>query len=270
MIKNIVVHLTGSDQDQARLGVAESIGNRFDAHLTGLYVHILPETSDLDPIVMAGMEPWFEQSAARADESFKKLKTRFDDLGIPHDVRRLDVSSGAAGQAMAARARVADLFVAARPEEDPAEDVNMEVSVLFGSGRACLFVPQNGRHTNGFNRVTVAWDGSREAVRAITEAMPFLEQASQVIIVSLRQDEDALSAGDLARHLRRHGISAEVRTLDTDTEGSGEALLDEVGRTGANLLVMGGCGHSKFMDWVLGGATRYVLTHADIPVLMAR
>jgi nucleotide-binding universal stress UspA family protein len=100
--------------------------------------------------------------------------------------------------------------------------------------------------------------------------MPFLEQASQVIIVSLRQDEDGLSAGDLARHLRRHGISAEVRTLDTDTEGSGEALLEEVRRTGANLLVMGGYGHSKFMDWVLGGATRYVLTHADIPVLMAR
>ncbi len=270
MIKDIVVHLTGSEEDDVRLAYAESIGERFEAHLTGLYVHMLPEVVGAYPAGMVGMDAWYEASNAQAKETLRRLEGRFERLRLPHEVRRLDVLSGTAGQALTAEARTADVFVATRPYGDPADEVHMEVSVLFGSGRACLFVPPKGEGAKSFGTVLVAWNGSREAARAVAEAMPFLQRASQVIVVVVRQGEETAFGGDIARHLSRHGIPAVIGTVDAGMDGPGEALLGEVRRVGADLLVMGGYGHSRFREWVLGGATRHVLAHADIPVFMAR
>ena len=268
-MKDIMVHLTGSEEDEIRLAYAETIGERFEAHLTGLYVHMLPEVVGTYPIGMVAMEELFEASNARATETLRRLERRFERLRLPHEIRRLDVLSGTAGQALTAEARTADVFVATRPYGDPADEVHMEVSVLFGSGRACLFVPPKGEG-KGFGTVLVAWNGSREAARAVAEAMPFLKQASQVIIAVVREGEGAAFGGDIARHLSRHGISAVIVTVDVALDGAGQVLLSEVRRVGADLLVMGGYGHSRFLEWVLGGATRHVLAHAHVPVFMAR
>lgn len=270
MIKDIVVHLTGSQEDEIRLAYAETLSECFEAHLTGLYVHMLPEVVGADPAGMVGMDVWFEESNAQAEQTYKRLGERFERLRLPHDVRQLDVFSGTAGQALTAEARAADLFVATRPYGDPADEVHMEVSVLFGSGRACLFVPPKGVAPSDFGIVAIAWNGSREAVRAVAEAMPFLKRASQVIVIAVRDGDEAAFGGDIARHLSRHGISTVIGTVDVGTDGPGGALLGEANRVRADLLVMGGYGHSRFREWVLGGATRHVLAHADIPVLMAR
>lgn len=270
LIKDIAVHLTGSEEDEVRLGYAETLSERFQAHLTGLYTHLLPEVVGADPSGMVGLEAWFEESDSQAKQTFERLKGRFDRLGMPHEVRRLDVLSGTAGAALSDEARTVDLFVATRPYGDPADDVHMEVSVLFESGRASLFVPPKAPAPKGFGTVVVAWNGSREAARAVAEAMPLLEQASQVIVVVVREDDGTAPGGDIARHLSRHGIAAVVHATDPGLDGAGAALLGEAHRVGATLLVMGGYGHSRFREWVLGGATRYVLTHADIAVLMAR
>jgi len=270
LIKDIAVHLTGSEEDEVRLAYAEAISERFEAHLTGLYVHMLPEVVGAVSTNMVGLEAWFEESNAQAGETFERLERRFDRLSMPHEVRRFDVVSGTAGEALSGEARTVDLFIATRPYGDPADDVHMEVSVLFGSGRASLFVPPKGAALKGFGTVVVAWNGSREAARAVAEAMPLLKQASQVIVVVLREDDGTAPGGDIGRHLSRHGIAAVVHSADPGTDGPGAALLGEAHRVGANLLVMGGYGHSRFREWVLGGATRHVLAHADIPVLMAR
>lgn len=270
MIKDIVVHLTGSQEDEIRLAYAETISERFDAHLTGLYVHMLPEVVGADPAGMVGMDVWFEESNAQAKEAFTRLEARFERLGMPHDVRQLDVFSGTAGQALTAEARTADLFVATRPYGDPEDQVHMELSVLFGSGRACLFVPPKGVAPKNFGTILVAWNGSLEAARAVAEAMPFLKRASQVIVAMVPEDDGAEFGGDIARHLSRHGVSVVINAVDAGMAGSGEALLGEVRRLGADMLVMGGYGHSRFLEWVLGGTTRHVLSHADVAVLMAR
>ena len=269
MIKDVVVHLTGSEEDEVRLSYAEAVSERFNAHLTGLYVHLLPEIT-VGPGSIGEVDAWFDESDKQASQIHERLKNRFDRLSMPHDVRRLDVFSGTAGEALSAEARTADLFVATRPYGDPADDVHMEVSVLFGSGRGCLFVPPKAEGSGVPGVAVVAWNGSREASRAVAEAMPFLKQASQVIVVSVREGEVAAFGGDIARHLSRHGITAVIGTVDAGLDGPGEALLGEVRRVGANLLVMGGYGHSRLREWILGGATRHVLAHADIPVLMAR
>jgi len=269
MIKDIVVHLTGSDEDEIRLAYAETISERFQAHLTGLYVHMLPEVIG-DPIGMVGLDVWFDESSIQAKETFKRLEARFERLSMPHEVRQLDVFSGTAGEALTAQSRAADLFIATRPYGDPNDQVHMELSVLFGSGRACLFVPPNGVAPKVFGTVIMAWNGSREAARAVAEAMPFLKLASQVIVIAVREDDKAELGSDIARHLSRHGISAVINTVEAGADGPGEALLREVRRVGADLLVMGGYGRSRFREWMLGGATRHVLSRADIAVFMAR
>lgn len=200
----------------------------------------------------------------------QRLAGRFERLRLPNDVRQLDVLSGTAGQALAAEARTADLFVATRPYGDPADEVHMEVSVLFGSGRACLFVPPKGVAPKNFGTILVAWNGSREAARAIAEAMPLLKAATQVVVVSIGEESEVEFGGDIARHLSRHGIAAVIGTIEASMEGPGDALLGEARRIGADLLVMGGYGHSRFREWILGGATRHVLSSAEIPVFMAR
>lgn len=270
MFKDIVVHLTGSVEDEVRLAYAETVGERFEAHLTGLYVHVLPEVVGAYSGGMVGMDVWYEQSNDRAKETLQRLAERFQRLRLPNDVRQLDVLSGTAGQALAAEARTADLFVATRPYGDPADEVHMEVSVLFGSGRACLFVPPKGVAPKNFGTILVAWNGSREAARAIAEAMPLLKAATQVVVASIGEESEVEFGGDIARHLSRHGIAAVIGTVKASMEGPGDALLGEARRIGADLLVMGGYGHSRFREWILGGATRHVLASAEIPVFMAR
>lgn len=269
MIKDNVVHLTGSKEDEVRLAFAETISERFEAHLTGIFVHMLPEVTGVEGAAVAGMESWFAESAATARHTFERLQKRLDRFTMPHDVRQIDALSGTAGAALTAEARTADLFITTRPYGDPADEVHMEVSVLFGSGRACLFVPPKAHAPRAFGTVVVAWNGSREAARAVAEAMPFLRQASQVIIVTVREDDRA-EPSELARHLSRHGISAVAGTVDASVDGAGKAILEEVSRVGADLLVMGGYGRPRLLEWVFGGATRHVLSHAQISVLMAR
>jgi nucleotide-binding universal stress UspA family protein len=269
MIKDIAVHLTGSEEDEVRLAYAESLSERFEAHLTGLYVHKLPEVVGAYPSPIIGTDTWFEDSNALAAETFSRLQRRFDRLNMPHEVRRLDVFSGTAGQALTAEAVTADLFIATRPYGDPVDDVHMEISVLFGSGRACLFVPPRDTAHSLFGTVLVAWNGSREAARAVAEAMPLLKQSGQVVIVAVSEGDQTTSGDDIARHLSRHGIAAVLGAVEMGTGGPGQAVLDEARRVGASLLVMGGYGHSRLLEWALGGATRHVLSQATIPVLMA-
>ena len=273
MLKDIVVHLTGTEEDEIRLAYAEALSERFEAHVRGLYAYILPTLISADPVAMAGvpaMTSFYEESAAEAGRTLKRLKERFSRLLMPSDVQQLDVLSGTAGETLSSRARTADLFIATRPYGDPMDELNVEVEVLFGSGRPCLFVPPKSSASTRFGRVVVAWNGTREAARAVADALPIIKLASEVIVVSAVEEETAPRKTDIARHLSRHGVSVVLSDIETASDGAGAALLKEVERLGGDLLVMGGYGHSRLRELVLGGATRYVLSNARVPVLMSR
>ena len=107
---------------------------------------------------------------------------------------------------------------------------------------------------------------------AVEEAIRLKEKgvATEVVVVSIGEEDEVEFGGDIARHLSRHGIGAVIGTIEASMEGPGDALLGEARRIGADLLVMGGYGHSRFREWILGGATRHVLASAEIPVFMAR
>lgn len=274
MITDLVVHLTGSREDDVRLAYAEPIARLFDAHLTGLQVHRLPELIAMtDPSGSVFLQELLNESRTSAQALTDRLKAKFAPFTVPNDVRRVDAYPGGMGNELAARARTADLFVGTRPYGDPTGEDFVEEQVLFGSGHGCLFVPPGGKPPESYGTILVAWKETREAARAVAEALPFLKKAQQVI-VALVEEEGASeqfrieSGADIGRHLSRHGVSAEIRKIG-GWGYSGEAILNEATQTGADMIVMGGYGHSRFREWMLGGATRHVLSNATIPVLMA-
>ena len=273
MIKDIVVHLTGSEEDKVRIAYAARIAERFDAHVTGLQVHVLPELIAItDPAASGFLQTLLAESHARAQKVTDVLAAQFNVIDPPHELRRLDAYPSSVGGDLGAEARTADLFVGTHPYGDPAGQANVGEAVLFKSGRPCLFVPPAGKPPKGYDTIFVAWNNTREAARAVAEAIPFLQRASQVI-VGIVENEASEQFGiepgaDIGRYLSRHGIAAEIRPINGWAD-AGEALLNEANRSSADMIVMGGYGHSRFREWVLGGATRHLLTNAAVPVLIA-
>lgn len=274
MFRDIAIHLTGSAEDAIRIAHAAGIARTFDAHLTGLQVHEMPEVLTMtDPSGSAFLQDLIAESVERAKQTGKKLEEQLDKVGINHELRRLDLYPGGAGHVLATEARLSDLFVGTRPYGDPIKQHRVEEAVLFDSGRPCLFVPPHHTAPAGYKSIFVAWKNTREAARALTAALPFLKEASSVVVglveegIAGEQVKDAPEE-DVGRYLSRHGITAEIHLIDGWTDIPG-ALLNEASKVNADMIVMGGYGHSRFREWVIGGATRDVLKNATVPVLMA-
>ncbi len=278
MIKDIAVHLDGGRADAARLALAERVANLFDGHLTGLFVHRLPMISvPFDAGGMAAQLMADMEATARAEGDVRETRLRADlaQLGLRHDFRRMDLVGEASNEAVVREARTADIMVMARPYATGAEPVSPELTeqVMFGSGRAVMLAPRDAARSGDFATVVAAWDGGREGTRAIAEAMPFLRRATRVVLVTVDretlEDSARLPAADMARHLDRHGIAVKVNQIRSRQRNPSDAILEQLALAEADLLVMGGYGHSRLRQWVLGGVTRDVMTHASIPVLLA-
>lgn len=208
-----------------------------------------------------------------ADKVTAALRPQIERLGEFTELRRLDVFPGQVGEALAAAARTADLFVGTRPYGDPAQQQYIEEAVLFNSGRGCVFVPPKAKLSGKIEAVFVAWKDTREAARAVAEAIPFLQRAKLVVIGMVEEGGASERFGnqpgaDIGRYLSRHGVLVEVRMVNGWSD-VGLAILNEAKAIQADMIVMGGYGHSRFREWVLGGTTRRVLVNSDVPVLMA-
>lgn len=269
VIRDIIVQLTGSSEDEFRLDAAVRIAKEFDAHLIGAHLQQLPEILDIaNPAHSATVRELLEESEREADRSFRSVSARFADLKVSNELRRFHGLSDMLGSDLAQLARTADVFVGTRPYGDPAGHRQIEERVLFGSGRACLFLPPGGSAHERFERIAVAWDGSREAARAVAEAVPFLTRAKAVHLVCIGETEQKAPFHGIKAHLERYGVAAEATTVPYDN-GTGEQLEQFAHQMGADLIVMGAYGHARLIEWMFGGATRHLLRHATLPVLMA-
>ena len=177
---------------------------------------------------------------------------------------RLDLT--AIGDAVAAAARLHDLTLVA----PGAEFRPLAEAVIFGSGRPVLLVPRTESVGAG-DHVAIAWDGGRAAARALGDAMWLVEAASRVSILFAGRDKavSQTAAGELSEAFGKRGIPAELRPVDAAGRGIGDALQAEAIAAGAKLMVMGGFGHSRMRDFVLGGATAGVLSDLRLPVLIS-
>jgi nucleotide-binding universal stress UspA family protein len=170
-------------------------------------------------------------------------------------------------------ARRFDLAVVGQPEPDAVapEDLIIEAA-LFASGRPTAVVPYI--HKKGFaaDRVMVCWDGSRNAARAIGDAMPVLVRARTIevmIVASERAKSDEIPGADIAQHLARHGLKVEVERIVAPDGDVASTLLSHAADASADLIVMGGYGHSRLREFILGGVTRGILGAMTVPVLMS-
>src|SRR5450759_977188 len=240
MIKDIVVNLGLGARDPAG-DFAISVADTFKSYVLGVafaYEPIIPGS------VMGGIPAEFiETQRAESDKKARAAVTRFD------------------------------LIVIGQPEREravPEEVVNE--GALFESGRPVIFVPFIQKAGLKLDRVMVCWDGSRAAARAIADAMPFLHKAKQVEIVMVsgaKPKDDEIAGVDLGQHLARHGLKVDVKRITSPEIDVASTILSYAAVSSADLIVMGGYGHSRLREFILGGVTRGLFESMTVPALMS-
>jgi nucleotide-binding universal stress UspA family protein len=274
-IKDVVVPVIDRIEDEPALTAVEKLSIFDDAHVAALLVVALPEPMlAVDAGVSARMlAEVIEKARLDGQETEAKLKSR---PGSAAELRVIESWAHVAVGATVTHARHADLTVMALSKPESRDGLRREIfeEVLMGSGRAILAIPQAWRAGSAIRRVMIAWDGSREAVRAIAEAEPFLQGADLVVVATVDAKPRAGGVGeapgaDIAAHLARRNVSVEVRNLDGYGREPGEALLSAAIDMNADLIVMGAYRHARLQQAIMGGVTRTLLETSPIPMLLA-
>lgn len=262
--KDLLVVLDSEPQARQRLLLAAELAERFNAHLVGLHVTVGIETSR-------------HNGQSRGDED-RRARALFDEIvGGRSLSAEWRAARGFPVDVAAVHARYADLTIVGQldPEIEWAPVIYPRPEdIALAAGRPILVVPYVGTFTQIGRQILVAWDASREATRAVNDAMPLLAGASAVTVLTVdpvqgRAEHGDIPGADIALHLARHGVKARVERTVSNGIGIGDVLLSRASDLGADLLVMGAYAHSRVRELVLGGATRTILETMTLPVLMA-
>lgn len=286
-IRSILTIIDGDEQSQATLEAGIFLGTFFAAHLEVL--HVQPSYPD----VMSIVSNYGSLSAARRTydilEEDAQLRARYaQELFQTHCVdagrnvleqddylgrQRASITwrkiVGHVGIEIAHQGRLSDLIVMACPGQQAGGiDSSILETTLFDSGRPVIIVGANYQACAG-GRIAIAWDGSRESAHSVGLAIPFLKQAKKILILTVGKPISTTDPQTLARYLSLHGIEAEPRFVEDNSQSVAEVLLAEAEQWNSNLLVMGAYGHNAFLESVVGGVTRTVLERTSLPVFMA-
>jgi nucleotide-binding universal stress UspA family protein len=277
-ISDLLVHIDQTQAAQARLEVGLKLAQHFGAHLTTLYLAAEPFMRSAAGFHLpadvirehlrhaeAGAEPVFAAARQAAEQRKVQLETRLE--------------TGSLDQLPAILARIArnaDLVVVGepRPEESGMDEAALVEAAFMDTGRPALVVPYVGAKVLPPGRILVAWDGSREAARAVHDALPLLRQAEEVVILIIDAGKlgprfgSQPGAGILA-HLGRHGVTVRVKAVESGGATIAGLILIQAATEKSDLLVMGGYGHSRLREMILGGVTRHMLERMSLPVLFA-
>ena len=275
MIKDIVANLAVGVSRDVATDFAVSVAAMLDSHLTGIafrYEPLVPLTDryGFPAEVM-------ESQRVENEKAAKAAMAKFDDAArraaVSAESRMLDGPVASAPDVFAKVARRFDLAIMGQPEpETPAFERLIVEAALFDSGRPVLIVPYIQRTGLTLDCVIVAWDGSRSAARAVADAMPLLVQAKATEVLSVASEpakSDEIPGADIAQHLARHGVKVEVDSIVTVETDIASTILSHAADISADFLVMGGYGHSRLREFVLGGVTRGILSSMTLPTLMS-
>ena len=302
-IRDIILHQGTDARSAARLDTAVALAKAHDARVIGVFTRVDPSTPEYWWMSFGkkNMARWIsaiEDTAAKAERAFK---TRLAGEGVNGEWRVLDDNPS---NALMTCARHGDLVVVGQSDpEEVAGSGDLPDQLILGAGVPVLVVPYAGDFKEIGQRVMVAWNGAREAIRALHDAMPLLRRAKAVIVYAINPTPGHHLVGtDIAAHLARHGVRVEVGhgVFGPETEAVdealttvggfgfqqrgawsrsrhppiggidvGDALLSAVTDYAADLLVMGAYGRSRLRELVLGGATHQVLKTMTVPVLMS-
>ena len=276
-IRSIMVHVDDGVPCAARVETALRLASRFGSALTGVYLVATPEVT---PTVAALLpSDAVAQRIAATGEAQERSEAEFRDAAKGRVVAvEWRAPAGIAVDAAVGNARYADLVILGQPQADSdTYDFGQRIAenVLLQGGAPVLYIPYTGALSSLGARILVAWDGGRESARAIHDALPFMKEASQVMIASYPRSTEAADALVLAQphldaYLAHHGVRPIFRRHLGDDLEVGQRLLSQAADFGSDLLVMGGFAHSRAREWVLGGVTRTMLESMTLPVLMSR
>jgi nucleotide-binding universal stress UspA family protein len=276
--KTILMHCNDKRRIATLLAPTVRLAETFQAHLIGLSVVppiavIATGVPDAPPMIVdAHCQLYRAENPA--------MRQAFEDAargrGFVAEWRDDDAGAFGVADCVLPYARAADLVVASQtdPEWTGSDRLDIADRLAIESGRPVLIVPNAGMHERVGESVLVAWNGRREAARAVFDALPILQRAKSVKVVwvnpqSERETAQDVPAADVCAALARHAVKCEATEQVRPREGVGETLLAAAKDCGADLLVMGCYGHTRFREFVFGGASRHVLAHMSIPVLMS-
>ena len=275
--KTILVHLHDERRAQRLLDAVVPLARGTRAHLIGLTV--MPPFVVIPAMDGTGVTVSVDQHREAYGIEIATLKQKFEQATrgetFTAEWREADASFGTVAGTILDHARTADLVVASQADPDWRFSSMLEEPerIAIESGRPLLLIPNKGTMHLPPRNITVAWNGGREAVRAVFDAMPMLATAQNVDVVWINPEKEP-QAGDVptaevCAMLSRQGIKCSASHVSAASGDVGQELLRQAGAQGSDLLVMGCYGHSRLREFVLGGASRQVMQHATIPVLLS-
>jgi nucleotide-binding universal stress UspA family protein len=275
MLKNVVVNLSGRGPQDFAAEYAASVAGAFGARITGisfLYEPVIPDGT-LGGVPVDLIELQREENSKVARDAISRFETAVKKAGVAGETRMLDATFGGAPTLFAQIARRFDLAVVGQAQRDQgATDTLMIEGALFESGRPLVVVPYIQKRGLTLEHVLACWDGGRTAARAIGDAMPFLERAKAVDLVMVaeeRKDDDESTGARMSEHLARHGVKTTIKRMAKGDIAIEDVILSYAADSGADFMVMGGYGHSRLREFILGGVTRGILAEMTVPVLMS-
>jgi nucleotide-binding universal stress UspA family protein len=273
MIKVILVHLEGdTTPDSLRLDAARELAKLFEAKIVGLYINALPAPVLGSNVIANTWTPLVAAAYQAADATAAALRGQLLELDQPAELRRFDVFDDDIGRVYAREARAADVFLTLRPSASGTGTQEVVESVLFRGGRHLLLLHDQQSYAQGFEHAVIAWNGSREVARALSEARPYLHNTRTVTILIVGKESqlefDPPIGEDALGYLQAHGIEARLQAV-AKRGAVADSLMEELANLEADLAIMGGYGSPRLAEWLLGGTTRKLLRQSPVPLLIA-
>jgi nucleotide-binding universal stress UspA family protein len=275
--QDLLVYQEDTAPAQNALAYADALATAVDGNVSALMLGFMAAYPA--SIYMEATPDIWLAAQRKADEEAllleARIKERLKPLRSAPELRRANVMGGEAGQILAQHARYADATILGLNGGGPT-DLQRQLfeGALFYSGRPVIVTPEAFRRSGLPKKIMIAWRPGREATRALHDALPLLKLADDIRLVVVDESasmvQEPQPGVDIARHLARHDVALDVKHVPGSGGTTAALLLDEARYFGADLIVMGGYGHSRLREWILGGVTRDVLQATTIPVLMSQ
>ena len=272
MIRDLVVNLaTTTKHDRAR-DYALSIGEQFDAHVTGIafaFEPIIPVMSNIEGLPAA----YLEKERAANEKAAQTTKEKFlQSNAVRCESYSPQVTVSGAANLFAKFSRNYDLCVVEQADAHTTHYDLLIEAALFDSGRPVFVIPYIHDKSAKFDTALICWDGSKQAARAVADAMPFLRKAKRIQIITVAEERkitEDFPGAEIAQHLTRHELKVQTKRIDVEDIDIANAILSHATDIDADFIVMGAYGHTRLREFIFGGVTAQVLATMTVPVLMS-
>ncbi len=272
MLKNLLVHIPSERSIRPIVDGAVSLAVTRAAHLDAVSIGYETANAGLaldgGTAIAAVFEVERQRALARANAALAVFETEVRNAGIAYGLQPLTGIPAEAAATVGALARLYDLTIVLQPEPDQDTfDNTIPQEILFQSGGPVLVIPYTHKGPFEPKRIGIAWDGSRSSARALRDAAAFLARAQTITLMSVNEAE--IPAATLVTHLARHELTAGIVHMKADRTDIQPLILSIAADAGLDMIVMGGYGHSRLQERILGGVTRGMLQSMTVPTLMS-